>query len=177
MNVRVLGAGAVTSNKAVSVNLNEFNVLPAVQGAPAGKVTFTVKNSGKIEHEFVVLRTLRPAGGLMDKSGKAANKGGMYWLVESDKVAFDDSKFVAGDEIASIMVAPFAGDRGEIAYAANYKDGKYTGELSRKLVTGSKFDVQFDKLGGAYSFGFAAFDNAQVRHAIHGGPLQLKFAK
>jgi len=113
----------------------------------------------------------------MDKSGKAANKGGTYWLVESDKVAFDDSKFVAGDEIASIMVAPFAGDRGEIAYAANYKDGKYTGELSRKLVTGSKFDVQFDKLGGTYSFGFAAFDNAQVRHAIHGGPLQLKFAK
>ncbi len=75
VSIGVLSAGAVTSNKAVSVNLNEFNVLPGVQGAPAGKVTFTVKNSGKIEHEFVVLRTLRSAGGLMDKSGEASEAG------------------------------------------------------------------------------------------------------
>ena len=75
VSIGVLSAGAVTSNKAVSVNLNEFNVLPAVQGAPAGPVTFTVKNSGKIEHEFVVLRTLRSAGGLMDKSGEANEAG------------------------------------------------------------------------------------------------------
>jgi hypothetical protein len=37
--------------------------------------------------------------------------------------------------------------------------------LSRKLTTGSKTDVQFDKLDGTYEFGFAAFDNAQVRHS------------
>jgi hypothetical protein len=30
---------------------------------------------------------------------------------------------------------------------------------------------------GTYEFGLAAFDNAQVRHAIHFGALQLKFAK
>ncbi|MCY7303660.1 MAG: cupredoxin domain-containing protein [Thermoleophilia bacterium] len=75
VSIGVLSAGAVTSNKAVSVKLNEFNVLPGVQGAPAGKVTFTVKNSGKIEHEFVVLRTLRSAGGLMGKSGEASEAG------------------------------------------------------------------------------------------------------
>jgi hypothetical protein len=46
-----------------------------------------------------------------------------------------------------------------------------------QLVTGSKYDVQFDNLGGTYEFGLAAFDNAQVRHAIHFGALQLKFAK
>jgi len=113
----------------------------------------------------------------MDKSGKAANKGGTYWLLDGDKVAFDDSKFVAGDEVASIMIAPFTGDRGEIAYASSYKVGKYTGEVSRKLVTGSKLDVQFDKLSEGYGFGFAAFDNAQVRHAVHSGSLLLKFAK
>lgn len=113
----------------------------------------------------------------MDKSGKAANKGGAYWLPESAKTAFDDSKFVAGDEVASIVVAPFTGERGVIAYAETYKDGKYTGEVARKLVTGGKFDVQFDKLTGTYAFGFAAFDNAQVRHAYHGGALLLKFAK
>jgi hypothetical protein len=44
-------------------------------------------------------------------------------------------------------------------------------------VTGSKYDVQFDNLDGTYEFGLAAFDNAQVRHAVHFGALQLKFAK
>jgi hypothetical protein len=114
----------------------------------------------------------------MDRNGVASNKkGGTYYLNEADKAPFDDSKFKAGDEVASIMVAPFTGDRGEIATAISWKGGKWTSVMSRKLVTGSKFDVQFDKLDGSYSFGLAAFDNAQVRHAIHMGALKLKFAK
>ena len=114
----------------------------------------------------------------MHKSATPSNKpGGTYYLKEEDKVAFDDSKFKAGDEIASILVAPFQGDRGELATAISWKDGKWTAVVSRKLVTGSKTDVQFDKLDGTYEFGFAAFDNAQVRHAVHFNPLKLKFAK
>lgn len=75
VSIGALSAGAVTSNKAVTVSLNEFNAIPTVQGAPAGSVTFTVKNTGKIEHEFVVLRTLRSAGSLADKSGEASEAG------------------------------------------------------------------------------------------------------
>ena len=75
VSIGALSAGAVTSSKAVSVSLNEFNAVPTVQGAPAGSVTFTVKNTGKIEHEFVVLRTLRSAGSLADKSGEASEAG------------------------------------------------------------------------------------------------------
>ena len=75
VSIGALSAGAVTSNKAVSVSLNEFNAVPTVQGAPAGSVTFTVKNTGKIEHEFVVVRTLRSAGSLADKSGEASEAG------------------------------------------------------------------------------------------------------
>ena len=61
--------------------------------------------------------------------------------------------------------------------ATRWSSGVLTSEVSRKLVTGSKFDVQFGDLNGQYAFGFAAFDNAQVRHAVHMGALQLKFAK
>jgi len=114
----------------------------------------------------------------MHKSGVASNKkGGTYYLKAEDKAPFDDSKFKAGDEVASIMVEPFTGDRGEIATAIKWTGGKWTAVMARKLVTGSKFDVQFDKLDGSYSFGLATFDNAQVRHAIHMGALKLKFAK
>ena len=49
--------------------------------------------------------------------------------------------------------------------------------ISRKLVTGSKFDVQFSNLDVRYAFGFAAFDNAQVRHATPDDPLFMVFGK
>ena len=55
--------------------------------------------------------------------------------------------------------------------------GKYTYEVARKLVTGSKFDVQFNDPGRTYYFGLAAFDNAQVRHAVSAESLKLVFAK
>ena len=114
----------------------------------------------------------------MDKSGIPANqKGGKYYIKAEDKVPFDDSKFNAGDETASIVVAPFTGDRGDIAAAIAWANGKWTTVLARKLVTGSKTDVQFDNLDGTYEFGISAFDNAQVRHAVHFGALKLKFAK
>jgi hypothetical protein len=113
----------------------------------------------------------------MNKDAKAANKGGTYWIRAEDKVAFDDSKFVAGDEVASIVVAKFTGDRGEINTAIGWKDGSYTDVMARKLVTGSKFDVQFSNLDAEYPFGLALFDNAQVRHAFHMGAIKLKFAK
>jgi hypothetical protein len=83
----------------------------------------------------------------------------------------------AGRRSGTIVVAPFTGDRGDIAAAIKWTDGKWTAVMSRKLVTGSKFDVQFDNLDRAYEFGIAAFDNAQVRHAFHVGALKLKFAK
>jgi len=114
----------------------------------------------------------------MSKNALPANrKGGTYYIKDEGKVPFDDSKFKSGDEVASIIVAPLTGDRGEIATNINWKGGKWTAVMSRKLVTGSKFDAQFDNLDATYAFGLAAFDNAQVRHAIQMGALKLKFAR
>jgi len=113
----------------------------------------------------------------MNKDGKAANAGGTYYIVEGNQVAFDDSKFKAGDEVASFRIFPLKADRADIKVANRWASGVFTSEVSRKLVTGSKFDVQFSDLNGQYAFGFAAFDNAQVRHAVHYEALKLRFAK
>ncbi|MCP4305140.1 MAG: ethylbenzene dehydrogenase, partial [bacterium] len=52
----------------------------------------------------------------MHKNAIPANEeGGTYYLKEEDKAPFDDSKFEAGDEVASIVVTPFEGDRGDVA--------------------------------------------------------------
>jgi hypothetical protein len=95
--------------------------------------------------------------------------------VDSAKEPFDDSKYKAGDEVPSIIVAPFTGDRGDIAAKITYKDGVRTSVFWRKLVTGSEYDVQFGDLKKEYAFGIAVFDNAQVRHAYSPGVLKMKF--
>ncbi|EKD96835.1 MAG: hypothetical protein ACD_23C01232G0001, partial [uncultured bacterium] len=102
----------------------------------------------------------------MGRDGKAANAGGTYYIKKGNEVAFDDSKFKAGDEVASIIINSQAGtDAGDVKTANSYANGMHTSVISRKLVTGSKFDVQFSDMSARYGFGFAAFDNAQVRHA------------
>jgi hypothetical protein len=111
----------------------------------------------------------------VNKDCKPANKGGTYWIKAEDKVAFDDSKFKASDEVSSIIVAPVVGDRGDVKIAGKWVKGKWTYEITRKLVTGSKFDVNFDGLKKRYGFGVAMFDDAQVRHAYVEEPLVLQF--
>jgi len=113
----------------------------------------------------------------MNKDGKAAVAGGTYYIVEGNQVPFDDSKFKPGDEVASFLIYPLKGDRADIKVATRWANGVLTSEVSRKLTTGSKFDVQYSDLNAQYAFGFAAFDNAQVRHAVHYDALFLRFAK
>jgi hypothetical protein len=101
----------------------------------------------------------------------------VYWINDAAKVAFDDSKYKAADEVPGIIIAPFYGDRGDLSAKAIWKDGKWTLEWGRRLNTGSPFDVQYLDLNKGYFFGVAAFDNAQVRHAYNLGAYELKFAK
>jgi len=68
-------------------------------------------------------------------------------------------------------------DPGRPAFAAPWNDGVHTSTVSRRRVTGSKLDVQYSKLAALYPFGFEAFDNAHVRHAVHHDPLFLRFAR
>jgi uncharacterized cupredoxin-like copper-binding protein len=70
----IVSAGAVTSKPLVAVQVDEFSVFPATQGAPVGKVRFVVTNIGKMEHEFVVIKTAKPAGNLL--KGNEANETG-----------------------------------------------------------------------------------------------------
>lgn len=98
-----------------------------------------------------------------------------YWIVESQRAAFDDSKYATGAEVPSILIAPFVGDRGDIPLALKWDAGVWTLEFSRKLTTGSPTDVQFADRTKAYVFGIAVFDNAQVRHAFHAGALKMVF--
>jgi len=70
----VTAGGAVTSKPLVAVQVDEFSVFPGTQGAPRGKVRFVVTNIGTVRHEFVVLKTAKPAGDLL-KGNEADERG------------------------------------------------------------------------------------------------------
>jgi hypothetical protein len=113
----------------------------------------------------------------MPRDARPGNVSGRYYIVDGQQVPFDDSRFKAGDEVPSYIVMPAKGDRADINVATRWANGVHTSEVSRKLVTGSQFDVQFSNLAQSYGFGFAAFDNAQVQHATGDDPLYLKFGR
>jgi uncharacterized cupredoxin-like copper-binding protein len=73
-----VGAAAVPPPAAVAhasaVTLSEFNVAPKPTQVASGRVTFNVSNAGRVEHEFVVLKTSKPASDLL-KNGRADETG------------------------------------------------------------------------------------------------------
>jgi len=105
----------------------------------------------------------------------APKDGAPGYILDEEKLPFDDSLFVAGDMVPGITKTPFTGDRGDLSAGWVYADGMWTLEIGRALVTGSEFDVQFNDLLLPYHFGMAVFDNAQVRHAFDSRPSTLIF--
>lgn len=75
------GAGQVSAGESqasvarVRVSLVEFKLTPSVKRVAAGRVTFVVRNAGKIPHEFVVLKTATLAGKLPLKGAQAVERG------------------------------------------------------------------------------------------------------
>lgn len=51
----------------VAVTLSEFKIKPAVSRVAAGRVTFVVTNTGKIKHQFTIIRTDKPAASVLSK--------------------------------------------------------------------------------------------------------------
>lgn len=72
---RSWGATQLQRATTLRVQLNEFKVVPSVRRSPAGKVTFVVRNAGRLDHDFVVLRTDLPAGGLPIVGSRAKEVG------------------------------------------------------------------------------------------------------
>ena len=80
-------ASSATAGGAISVDLKEWSVTPSSRTAKAGDVTFTIKNSGTVVHEFVVVKTDVKADALP---------------VIGDKI--DESALTAVDEVEDIAI-------------------------------------------------------------------------
>ncbi len=103
--------------------------------------------------------------------------GAPGYILESEKKELASELFKPGDRVPSILTEPFEGDRGDISARWSYKNGAWILEISRRLETGSKYDVQFDDLDETYSFALASFDNTQIRHAVQKTGTAFRFRK
>ncbi len=65
-----------TAAKTVGIKLAEFKVVTSTKTVPAGKVTFVVRNAGRIPHELIVIKTNRRAGKLLEYETRLANQSG-----------------------------------------------------------------------------------------------------
>ena len=101
-----------------------------------------------------------------------------YAVVPDDQVLFYDT-FKPGHRLASIIVNPFTGSRGDISASGVWKDGKWMLEFKRKRVTVGEMvneqDVQFSDLSKTYYFGVSVFDNSQINHLFSHRVLKMKF--
>jgi uncharacterized cupredoxin-like copper-binding protein len=70
-------AAAPVASANIAITLKEFTITPSPTVGRAGRVTFRVHNAGTMRHEFVVLRTNKPADSLLkgDEASEAGNVG------------------------------------------------------------------------------------------------------
>ena len=73
--VKASAAGVQASAATVKITKKEWGLTLSRQRVPAGKVTFVVRNIGKLDHEFVVIRTNRLAKALPVEQGRAVETG------------------------------------------------------------------------------------------------------
>jgi uncharacterized cupredoxin-like copper-binding protein len=73
--VGVSAAWGAANKTVVRVTLKEFKVIPTPTSAPRGAVAFSVRNTGKLEHELVVLKTNVAPAKLPVKGSKAVEVG------------------------------------------------------------------------------------------------------
>jgi uncharacterized cupredoxin-like copper-binding protein len=70
-------ASATAKSAAVTFKMVEWDILPTTSTkAVPGRVTFVVRNSGTLTHEFVVLRTAKAAGTLAPSRAAEAPETG-----------------------------------------------------------------------------------------------------
>lgn len=73
--VAVASESLVHSSATVNVAMKEWGLSPKPTSAKAGKITFVVKNTGFLKHEFLVLKTNTKANKLPQKGTTAVVSG------------------------------------------------------------------------------------------------------
>ncbi len=112
-----------------------------------------------------------------DPRVESVDEGSRWWMTEAETIPYSaaaDAAIPVGTVIPGTLIqGEYKGDRDQIRGAAKWADGWWTLEMSRDLLTGSKFDMQFQSGRPIYLY-VSAFDNNQTRHTRHMRPIVVQ---
>lgn len=116
--------------------------------------------------------------GTVDLSPDAGtSEGSQWWMVEkTETVPYSeavDAEIPVGTIMPGVLITDgYTGDRAGISAAAHWADDHWTLVASRKIATGSKYDVDFLP-GNTFYLYVSAFDHTQTRHTRHMRPVEV----
>jgi cytochrome b subunit of formate dehydrogenase len=137
-------------------------------------------NWQSFSEELVVPLRLPKDPALLERLGRLdpdpnVSDDGEFWLPLGQTVEYNPGldNYPVGTILPSVLIeGPFEGDRGDVRAAALWHNGWWRLEVSRKLDTGSEYDVALSAEEPVYLW-VAVFDHAQTRHSLHLHPLRI----
>jgi uncharacterized cupredoxin-like copper-binding protein len=81
----VADSPSASASRTTTVKMTEFKFQPKTLTAKAGRFRVKAKNVGKVEHEFVLIRTQRAASKLPEKGNQASEKGAVGEIGEQKR--------------------------------------------------------------------------------------------
>lgn len=98
--------------------------------------------------------------------------GNWIWMGSDQYVPYRAGldNYRIGSTLPARLVTGFSGDRGDLRARGNWRNGKWTVEITRKRNTGSSFDIRFK---GQLWMSIAVFNNSELKHAYHLKPIKL----
>lgn len=104
------------------------------------------------------------------------DENGRWFMTEQETEAYTpeaDAKIPVGTILPGVLIlGDYEGDRADVTGAAKWKDGKWTLETKRRMVTGSQYDKDFVAGRDLYLW-VAVFDHTQTRHTRHARPVRV----
>jgi hypothetical protein len=82
----------------------------------------------------------------------------------------EDDSLAVGTIAPAVVVGRSQGDRSDVRARGRWRQGEWTVEFSRRLSTGSPFDIVMHE---TLYLGVAVFDNAEIKHAYHLLPIKM----
>lgn len=178
------GCFAVCHNPA-SDAVNQWYMITPAKGQTADLWQWTAKSSNNMNQagDYTLIDTLNPptslgstfvadpyTGGGSFTNKNAAGDAPLFMqsttvakptkteaIVLQEAVLLDATKLKAGDKVPNTIVAPYAGDRGDVDANGSWSNNQWTLVLHRKLDTGNPDDIKLT-VGGSFPFGLGMWD-------------------
>lgn len=101
--------------------------------------------------------------------------GARWFMTAEESIPFSrelNAKIPIGTVIPGVIISgSYTGDRADVHCAARWGAGRWALEVTRRLDTGSPYDVP---IGAGTFLRVAAFDHSQINHTRHVRPIRLE---